>query len=159
VETGSSLRSHTGHLRNCMKFKEYMGFEVTFSPTSLRKSGENIIKFYSFIYTREILSRKSTEVASILCRFCVDSLSILRRFSVDLLSVFCRSSVDFGRNWPKPSLSGVVNPGLQIAFQKRGQKRPKIVLKQGPQRVCTIHPDLPAGTPCYNFTGPTRNTV
>jgi hypothetical protein len=85
--------------------------------------------------------------------------SIFCPFSVDLLSVFCRSSVDFGRNWPKPSLSGVVNPGLQIAFQKRGQKRPKIVLKQGPQRVCTIHPDLPAGTPCYNFTGPTRNTV
>ena len=23
----------------------------------------------------------------------------------------------------------------------------------------TIHPDLPAGTPCYNFTGPTWNTV
>jgi glutaredoxin-related protein len=94
VETGSSLRSHTGHLRNCMKFKEYMGFEVTFSPTSLRKSGENIIKFYSFIYTREILSRKSTEVASILCRFCVDSLSILRRFCVDFASILCRFSVD-----------------------------------------------------------------
>jgi hypothetical protein len=95
VETGSSLRSHTGHLRNCMKFKEYMGFEVTFSPTSLRKSGENIIKFYSFIYTREILSRKSTEVASILCRFCVDSLSILRRFCVDFASILRRFSVDF----------------------------------------------------------------
>jgi len=92
-------------------------------------------------------------------RFVVDSRSILRGFSVRFLSVFCPFFVEIHANWPKPSLSGVVNPGLQIAFQKRGQKGPKIVLKHDPQRVCTIHPDLPAGTPCYNFTGPTRNTV
>jgi hypothetical protein len=102
-----------------------------------------------------VLARQALRLSSLLRGFCVD----LGRFSVDSRSIFCPFSVEIHANWPKPSLSGVVNPGLQIAFQKRGQKGPKIVLKHDPQRVCTIHPDLPAGTPCYNFTGPTRNTV
>jgi hypothetical protein len=88
-------------------------------------------------------------LGSILCRFGVDSLSIWGRFSVDLGSILCRFGVDLGsivgqlsrRFWVdfetfgtilgptflKTSLSGVVNSGLQIAFQKRAQKRLKIV--------------------------------
>ena len=83
----------------------------------------------------------------------------ISRVLVDLASIsgiLGRFESDFGQN---RSLSGVVNTGLQIAFQKRAQKRLKTPKKLSPHWVFTVHPDLPAGTPCYNFTGPTRNTV
>ena len=78
-----------------------------------------------------------------------------RRFWVD----FETFGSILGPTFLKTSLSGVVNSGLQIAFQKRAQKRQKTPKKLSPHWVFTVHPDLPAGTPCYNFTGPTRNTV
>jgi hypothetical protein len=97
-----------------MKFKEYMGFEVTFSPTSLRKSGENSIIFYIYrgnpwgicvdfllVLARQALRLSSllrgfsVDFAWILGRFCVDSRSILGRFSVDSRSILGRFCVDF----------------------------------------------------------------
>jgi hypothetical protein len=80
-----------------------MGFEVTFSPTSLRKSGENSIIFI-YIYPGNP-EQKSTEVASILRPFCVDFAPVLRRFCarfasilrpfcVDFASILCRFCVD-----------------------------------------------------------------
>jgi hypothetical protein len=98
-----------------------MGFEVTFSPTSLRKSGENSIIFYiyrgnpwgicvDFLLvlarqalrlssllrgSRSILRGFSVDFAWILGRFCVDSRSILGRFSVDSRSILGRFCVDF----------------------------------------------------------------
>jgi hypothetical protein len=92
-----------------------------------------------------ILCRFGVDSLSILCRFgarfssgglyvCVIFRSILCRFSVDLRSILGRFGVDFetfgtilSPTFLKTSLSGVVNSGLQIAFQKRAQKRLKIV--------------------------------
>ena len=91
--------------------------------------------------------------------------SIWGRFGVDLGpnvgQLSRRFWVDFetfgtilGPTFLKTSLSGVVNSGLQIAFQKRAQKRLKTPKKLSPHWVFSVHPDLPAGTPCYNFTKP-----
>jgi len=57
------------------------------------------------------------------------------------------------------SLSGAANEVVFFVFFEGPQKWVKSPVLSMPAWVFTVHPDLPAGTPCYNFTGPTRNTV
>jgi hypothetical protein len=76
-----------------------MGFEVTFSPTSLRKSGENSIIFYIYrgnpwgicVDFLLVLARQALRLSSLLR----GSRSILRGFSVDFAWILGRFSVDF----------------------------------------------------------------
>jgi hypothetical protein len=117
----------------------------------------------------------------IICRFVVDLSSIFRRSFVDFSSIICGSSVDLssicrrfvvdcwtlsGRDFPKStdflgdfSLSGAANEVVFSVFFEGPQKWLKSPVLSMPAWIFTVHPDLPAGTPCYNFTGPTRNTV
>jgi hypothetical protein len=133
-----------------MKFEEAYEIKPMLSKTSLRKS----LTTYNILYIYrgnpgQIFGRFSVDSRSILCRFSVDSLSIwgpflcrraldFSHFGVDLGpnvgQLYRRFWVDFetfgtilGPTFLKTSLSGVVNSGLQIAFQKRAQKRLKIV--------------------------------
>jgi hypothetical protein len=96
--------------------------------------------------------------------------TICRRLSVDHLWIFRRFVVDCwtlsGRDFPKStdflgdfSLSGAANEVVFSVFFEGPQKWLKSPVLSMPAWVFTVHPGLPAGTPCYNFTGPTRNTV